>query len=386
VPRLIRLLALYLIAVVAGGAIALIATETAARDNVYVMWAVLLIVTVALTAGTGPALAAALTSTIGDDVVLTGRLPPPDQWKDLAVFAIVALVVGWLVAGKRAKHLEAATLAAREQQLRRERDAILMAIAHDVRNPLAVIAGSARQGLNDAKGDMRRVLGRIDSAAMQAAHLIESLADLRSIDADEVQLNLRRGDLRRTTEAAIDQMEVLARRHPLNYSGPPLPVVAEFDEARVQRVLQNLIGNAIKFSPADEPIDIELRATPEAARIRVRDRGVGIPEQERSRIFDRGYRASTAEGVPGTGIGLFISAEIVKRHGGAIECAAPPDGGTLMEVRLPVSTRVGLTPEALKELQRDGAWPAAANRPIADGDDRHELASSTGQERLVGAE
>ena len=301
------------------------------------------------------------------------------------MFAIVALVVGWLVAGKRAKHLEASMLAAREQQLRRERDAILIAIAHDVRNPLAVIAVSARQGLRDAKGDMRRVLGRIDSAATQAAHLIESLADLRSIDGNEVQLDLKRGDLRRTTEAAIDQMEVLARRHPLNYSGPAVPVVAEFDEPRVQRVVQNLIGNAIKFSPADKPIDIELSVTPGTARIRVRDRGVGIPEAERSRIFDRGYRASTAAGVPGTGIGLFISAQIVKRHGGAIECAAPPDGGTLMEVRLPVSAA------SASRRKRSSSFivTARAGRSRSCGrrrDNRHDLARGAGEKRLVGAE
>jgi signal transduction histidine kinase len=385
VARLFRILALYLIAIVAGSTIALIATKTGARDNVYVMWALLLIVTVALTAGTGPALAAALTSVIGDDLVLTGRLPPPDQWQDLAVFALVAVVAGWLVAGKRAKHLEAATIAAREQQMRRERDAILVAIAHDVRNPLSVIAVSARQGLRDSTGDMRRILSRIDSAAMQATQLIESLADLRSIDGNEVQLDLKQADLRRTTAAAIDQMEVLARRHPLNYSAPAIPLMVEFDEARVQRVLQNLIGNAIKFSPADAPIDIELSATPQTARIRVRDRGIGVPAAERARIFDRGYRASTATGVPGTGIGLFISAEIVKRHGGAIECTAPPDGGTLMEVRLPALARAGLAAEALEERPRHGSGPAGADRPVADGDDRDELARRAGEERLVGA-
>ena len=385
-PRLFRSLALYLIAVVAGCALALIATRIGTRDNVYVMWAVLLIVSVALTAGTGPALAAAVTATIGDDLVLTGRLPPLDQLKDLAVFAAVAIVVGWLVASRRAKHLEAAMLAAREQQLRRERDAILVAIAHDVRNPLAVIVGSARQGLAAARGDMQRIFARIDSAAMQATNLIESLADLRSIDGNEVQLNLRAGDLRRTTEAAIDQMEVLARRHPLNYSAPAVPVVAEFDEVRMQRVLQNLIGNAIKFSPPEHPIDIELSATPHAARIRVRDRGVGVPPNERSRIFDRGYRASTATGVPGTGLGLFISAEIVKRHGGAIACEGPPDGGTVIEVRLPLLTRVRLTAESLEQLPRDGSRPARTDRAVADGDDGDQLARGAGQKRFVGAE
>jgi len=118
----------------------------------------------------------------------------------------------------------------------------------------------------------------------------------------------------------------------------------------------------------------------------VRDHGIGVPPHERSRIFDRGYRASTAAGVPGTGIGLFISAEIVRRHGGVITCEAPPDGGTMMEVRLPLSTRVGLAAKPFEQLPRDGAGPSIADRPVANGDDGHELPRGARQERFVGAE
>ncbi len=89
------------------------------------MFAVLLVVSIALTSGTGPALAAAITAVAGDDILLTGRLPPPQQWKDLTVFAVVASVVGWLVARTRRQQLEAERLADRERELRTERDAIL---------------------------------------------------------------------------------------------------------------------------------------------------------------------------------------------------------------------------------------------------------------------
>src|SRR2546421_5299825 len=153
--------------------LAVLATRYAAPDNVYVMLAVLLVVGAALLGGTGAAIAVAITSVIGDDVVLTGRLPPVDQWRDEVVFGTIAVTVGLLVSAKRKQQLRAERLAIGERELRTERDAILASISHDVRNPLAVISGSARHGLEarDTRGDTARLFRRIDAAALQAAHL-----------------------------------------------------------------------------------------------------------------------------------------------------------------------------------------------------------------------
>jgi signal transduction histidine kinase len=358
--RAVRITLSYLASIIAGAALAILATSYAARDNVYVMLAVLLVVSVALTSGTGPALAAAVTSVIGDDVLLSGRLPPPEQWRDLSVFAIVAIVVGWLVASKRAQQIRAEHLATRERQLRTERDAILAAISHDVRNPLAVIAGSARRGIADgaARGDVTRLFRRIDSAALQASHLIDALSDLHWLDGNGIELDLRRGDLRRTTEAAVDQMESVA---------------------------QNLIGNAIKYSPDGGPIDIALAASPTGARIEVRDHGIGIPADARPHVFERGFRAGTVGAIPGTGLGLFISAQIVKRHGGSIACLAPPDGGTIVELQLPLAG-VRQPAEAVQQLPGHRTGRSLPDGAVVDGDDRHGLARGAGQKRFVGAE
>jgi signal transduction histidine kinase len=367
----------YTLSVIAGLALAVLATLYSVPDNVYVMLAVLLVVSVALSYGTGPALAAALTSVIGDDIVLAGRLPPPQQWKDLTVFAFVAIVVGWLVASKRRQQIQSERLAIGERQLRTERDAILAAISHDVRNPLAVIAGSARRGLADhgVRGDVTRLFRRIDSAAMQAAHLIDALSDLHSLDGDRIELDVRPSDLRRTAEAAVDQMEAVAQNHTLRLSAPARPVIAEYDERRIQRVLQNLIGNAIKYSPEGGPIDVAVHVSQPDARITVRDRGVGIPVEARPHIFERGYRASTVGTIPGSGLGLFISAEIVRRHGGSITCLAPSDGGTIVELQLPLA---GARHQAEGRVFPDGG--------VAARKDRDGLPGRVSENRLVGAD
>ena len=377
----------YLAGIIAGGTLAILASHYAARDNVYVMLAVLLVVGAALLGGTGPAIAVAITAVVGDDVVLTGRLPPVDQWKDELVFGTIAVAVGLLVSAKRRQQITAERLAVRERELRTERDAILAAISHDVRNPLAVITGSARRALDssETKGDVARFFRRIDAAAAQARHLLEVLADLQSIDGNAIRLDVRPGDLRAVIAAAIDQMEVLAQGHALRYTAPASPVLADFDAHRIQRVLQNLIGNAIKYSPDGGDVDIDLQVAGADACVTVRDRGIGIPQDEQERVFERGYRTQTVGSIPGTGLGLFISAEIVKRHAGTIACTAAPGSGTRIEVRLPLARR-GELAEPVQELPRDRPGLSAADRPVVDRDNGHRLARGAGEKRFVGAE
>src|SRR5262245_45986980 len=155
----------YAAGVVAGVSVAVVAQLSGVPDNIYVMLAVLLVVMAALVAGTGPAVTVAITAVVGDDLVLSGRLPPLEQWRDEVIFGTIAITVGLLVSAKRKQQMKAEQLARRERDLRRERAAILATISHDVKNPLAVILGSARAALRGA-GENPRVFRRIESAAL----------------------------------------------------------------------------------------------------------------------------------------------------------------------------------------------------------------------------
>jgi signal transduction histidine kinase len=382
----LRVALAYLGGIIAGVGVAVIATETNAPDNVYVMLSVLLVVLAALLAGTGPAITVAITAVVGDDLVLTGRLPPLDQWKDEMTFGTIAIAVGLLVAAKRRQQMKAELLARRERELRTERAAILATISHEVKNPLAVILGSARIAIRDrGREDNSRVFRRIESAALQAASLVDQLSDLHSLDGDGIALDCRRGDLRRTVEAARDQMEGIVRGHVLRYSAAVEPVLVDYDERRIQRVLQNLIGNAIKYSPDGGDIDIAVRVVGDSAAISVRDHGIGIAAGERGRVFERGYRSTGVGTIPGTGLGLFISSEIVKRHGGSIACSAPDGPGTVFEIRLPLA-RGREAAERGEQLPGNRPGPPAADRPVVHGHDGNQLARRAREERLVRSE
>jgi len=380
-----RIVLAYTAGIVAGVAVAVFASATGASDNVYVMFAVLLVVMAALLGGTGPAVAVAITVVVGDDLVLSGRLPPLEQWKDEVIFGTIAITVGLLVSAKRKQQIKAEDLAQRERQLRTERAAILATISHDVKNPLAVILGSARAASRASGGDNPRVFQRIESAALQAASLVDQLSDLHSLDGSGIALECRPADLRRTVEAAKDQMEAIARGHALRYTGSRESVMVDYDERRIQRVLQNLISNAIKYSPDGGDIDINIHADGSDAAISIRDHGIGIPEADRGHVFERGYRANTVGAIPGTGLGLFISSEIVKRHGGSIGCRAADGRGTVFEVRLPLA-RIHGAAERVQELPGYRAGPAAADRAVVHRDDRNQFPRRAREERLVRSE
>jgi signal transduction histidine kinase len=113
------------------------------------------------------------------------------------------------------------------------------------------------------------------------------------------------------------------------------------DRARLERVLHNLIGNAVKYSPNGTPVDVAVQTQEQRAVVTVRDQGLGIPAEELPHIFTRFFRASTARGVTGTGIGLAGSRAIVEQHHGHITVESVVGRGTTVTVCLPRSTGEG---------------------------------------------
>jgi signal transduction histidine kinase len=170
--------------------------------------------------------------------------------------------------------------------------------------------------------------------------LINDLTDLVNLRAGRpLMLNREQVDLvMLTRDVAREQQTALGRAITLEVETPSLP--ASVDVTRMERVLVNLLSNAAKYSPEGGDITLRLSQEGEAgadvAVLSVTDRGIGIPEDEIPRVFDRFYRASNIGGIAGTGVGLASAAQIVQQHGGSIDVVSGEGRGSTFTVRIPV--------------------------------------------------
>jgi PAS domain S-box-containing protein len=225
----------------------------------------------------------------------------------------------------------------------RIREEFISVAAHELRTPLTTLFArlqliERRLSRNELEpATVLRDVTVVRQAADRLKGLIDRLLDVSRIRSGQLQLEREPTDVAAMTESvALMLAETSGRKITMRSSSPLTSYGAVVDAVRVEEVVINLIDNAVKYSPSDTDIDVELSSTPDAISIGVRDHGAGIRLEERGRIFEPFHRLSTS-GTPGIGLGLHIAREIVELHGGTLTVAAPADGGSLFLVTLPRS-------------------------------------------------
>ncbi len=223
--------------------------------------------------------------------------------------------------------------AQREQQL-----TFLAGVAHDLRNPMTALRTAAQLAERRAETEaqrkqVKRLLRQVD----RMNRLVDDLLDVSRIEAGRFEIQLEPGDLREVVRDTCALYTDVSEIHEIRCALPDDPVRACFDSTRISQVLGNLVGNAIKYSPAGGPVDVRLSALDRWAILEVSDQGLGIPPQEQATIFEPFRRSSgPAEGIPGVGLGLSVARRLVQAHHGAIELQSAPGEGSTFRVRLPL--------------------------------------------------
>src|SRR3954454_12830784 len=220
-------------------------------------------------------------------------------------------------------------------------DELLRVLGHEIGNLVTIVSGYG-QMLRDHwefLADDRRldIVGRMNRQGDQLRVLIDNFQHLRwlTVSAPGVAAVGPTTNINDLLDALADDLVPLADDHPLEIDvDAGLPRVAA-DRASVQHVLMNLVVNATKFSPAEAPIDIDVRRQDDDVCISVTDRGVGIPPDERDRVFEKFVRLQ--DGGVGVGLGLFICRALVEAMGGRIWAGEGPDGGARMTFTLPIA-------------------------------------------------
>ncbi|MBO6782590.1 MAG: PAS domain-containing sensor histidine kinase [Alphaproteobacteria bacterium] len=221
--------------------------------------------------------------------------------------------------------------------------------SHEFRTPLAIIDGAAqrierRQG-KIAPDELGKRVSRIRGAVARMLCLIESTLSASRLDEGRIRMKSEPVDLAALVTSVCERQGELAETLDLRVDLEDLPGSVEGDPALLDQVFTNLLSNAAKYSPRNPRIEVTGQSlAPELIRISVADNGVGIPAEDLDRLFDRFFRASTSEGIPGTGIGLNLAHDLVVLHGGTIDVESQVGAGTVFHVTLP--TRQPTVPRA----------------------------------------
>ena len=228
------------------------------------------------------------------------------------------------------------------------RDDFMSMVSHDLKQPLGVIQAYAdlaqrrlRRADTRAPAQIGDSLGKIEGAARRMTAFINELLDVAHLRAGQrLDLEVRPTDLVALARRVVAEQQQTTEHHRLQVTAPVPELVGDYDATRLERVLTNLVSNAIKYSPAGGAITISVREDVDGAAawsvMEVRDEGMGIPATDLPYIFERFRRGTNVMGqIGGSGIGLASAQQIVEQHGGSIGVESVEGRGTTFTVRLP---------------------------------------------------
>lgn len=244
-------------------------------------------------------------------------------------------------------------------------------VSHELRTPLTSIRGSLGLIAGGVAGTIpepvRNLVGIAKSNCERLIRLINDLLDSEKIESGKMRLDLQPADVRPLIQQALSATEGFAAQHrvKLALQAPDEPVCVRVDADRLTQVVTNLVSNAAKFSPAEGTVEVRVMRQGGRVRVEVVDHGPGIPEEFRSRIFQKFSQAdaSDARQKNGTGLGLNISRALVEKMGGSIGFHSEVDAGSTFFFELPEWTE-----PAAPEVVPDRLMPAGPRILICDGD------------------
>ena len=254
------------------------------------------------------------------------------------------------------------------------RDLLMASSSHDLKTPLAsirllthLIKRDAERG-NVSPDHLRERAGLIEINIKKMSSLINELLDVARLQGGgAIDLQLAETDLVALAYKVAGSFELAAGKHRIVVKPAEPQLVSVWDASRLERVLTNLVGNGLKYSPDGGDVTIrlgrEVRRGRDVAVLSVSDTGIGIPAEDLPRVFDWFHRAGNVADVAGTGVGLPSTKLIVERHGGEISVSSRQGKGTTVTLRLPAAAVT-----QREDVQMEEITPPAAGQPAA----RHE--------------
>lgn len=273
-----------------------------------------------------------LVPVMGETVFITLRgSDHPFEQEEQQVITNFAYQLG--IAADNARLFEA------QQEALQVKDQFLSIVSHELRTPLTTIKGYAqmlRRKLVD-EPDEQRFAVNIDAQVSRLSRLVDDLLDVTRFSRSQFELKRQRTDLRPLLEDLASRFKIVAPGFNFALEIEEGPYNGDWDRDRLEQVMNNLVGNAVKYSPSGGTITIRAHHQDGSLVVSVRDQGPGIPEEDQEHLFERFYRGSgPGKDVKGLGLGLYVTRRIVEAHGGSIAVRSTPGHGSEFSFTLPL--------------------------------------------------
>ena len=261
------------------------------------------------------------------------RLAGPEQRRLLETCASLLAI-----SLERIHYVDVAQDTTVQMESERLRSSLLAAISHDLRTPLAALVGMAESlamTQPPPAAAQREIVAGMREAALRMNSLVNNLLDMARLESGQVQLNRQWQPLEEVVGSALKAMSGALDPRRVRVSLPEDLPLLHIDAVLIERVLCNLLENAVKYTPAASPIEIHASADSEHVTLMIDDHGPGLPRGREEAIFQKFERGRKESATPGVGLGLAICRAIVEAHGGTIGCETRTQGGARFRIELP---------------------------------------------------
>lgn len=232
----------------------------------------------------------------------------------------------------------------RERELTELKNRVVSMASHELRTPLAIIQTSSDllRMYGDRITEERRNehLTKIEHQVDRLRDMLQDVLSIAKTNAVGVGFEPEHVPIHELCRTVIDDLASTTLDGRLRYTLDGLPTSIYADPKHLRQILTQLLSNALKYSPENQPVSCDLHVDTETVTIAIRDSGIGISEDDQPRIFEHFFRASNVGEVTGTGLGLAIARQAVELHGGTITCESVLGQGTIFTVRLPIALPV----------------------------------------------
>ncbi|MEM6794492.1 MAG: ATP-binding protein, partial [Acidobacteriota bacterium] len=257
-------------------------------------------------------------------------------------------------------------------EIDRVKSDLLANVSHELRTPLTAISGfveALETGLLGAVDDeQRRALGVVSRNVLRLRSTIEQLLSFSRLDSRALDLDLRPFDLEAVARQAVEAVSAARGARGVRLRVAEDAREAHGDAARIAQVLENLLTNAVKFSPDEASVDLEIERCARGVEMRVIDRGIGLAPEHRERVFERFYQVDASPRRPygGMGLGLAIVREILNLHGASVRIEDTPGGGSTFRVTLPDRDSQTAAAGRVASSSEEAVPPSATAAPPPD--------------------